>query len=780
MLSSPGGRRKYQDIQRRRELLSSPMKRSNTTADFRSKANQILEDEVEDGEEDEETLELRLAEIQARLKLKQLQKNRGRSGTLTSNPEEADEIPSSTSKAQARMSAMRSPPPAHRRAPSDGVQVPMSPTKRPAPPAEPWSPRRHQMGIDKGWKATDVSLKRPPSSRPDPRPASHLGTRGGATSRSSDLFSPRPQSSPGVEGLTRIKSFSERMAEGREAEKAAKARQERAEMVKANRSSGFGVDKSEIEAFKTAAANEPKSALPSSRQPQVQHFNREEILRSLSQTPRTGGLKRSQTTSNFREGNGKRQLTNSGARKDLPSDTPDKEAPGTPDSSKFESYSSLHLSSRILPHSFLSRSMAGKTVLRIPDLLKTVKPPAFELPEEIDNDFVVFGIVASKSDPKETKQSGNTTAKEVDPFDDGLNNSNRYMVMTLTDLRWEIDLFLFDTAFPRYYRITEGTLVAILNPIIMPPPKHKLDTNRFSLCLSSSDDKVLEIGKAQDIGFCKAVRKDGKTCQSWVDGRKTEYCDFHVDVQVRRTQGQRSGVNSDTGSFGPGGRTGSRTGFFAGGRVGNGYKNSRQVEKREIEKKGPKYDWSSQSQYFVAPAPKNRGNGRTSYNPMQGGSAASLIDASDDPFIAAGMMGRGRESKEDMTRRRLAAQQREREIAERLTSGRTGGVGADYLRVRNTDSAASKDQKQAEPNTPRKLATSASDFSLASFGRANNVRLSPVKRRPDGDQANGSAVKKTRFLTAKGIREAGRESLGGPEANNQQPIMSDDDDLEFV
>ncbi|KAJ5239776.1 hypothetical protein N7468_004395 [Penicillium chermesinum] len=750
MLSSPGGRRKYQDMQRRRELLSSPMKRSSTTPNLHSKANQILDDELEDGE-DEETLQLKLAEIQARLKLKQLQKNRGRSGTLTSNPDDEDEMPASTSKVPSRASALRSPPPSHQRAPSDGVQVPMSPTKKLTPAPEPWSPRRRQLGIDKGWKASDVSLKRPRSSRPDPRPASHLGTRPGATSRSSDLFSPRPQTSPaGGGGLTRIKSFSERMAEGRAAEKAEKARLERAERVQASRSSGFQLDQAEIESYKAMAAKEPDSALPSAnREPQVQQFNREEILRSLDVAPRPGGLKRSQTTSNIREGNGKRQLTNSGARKDLPSDTPDRESSSTPDPSKFESYSSLHLSSRILPHSFLSRSMADKKILRIPDLLKTIKTPDFELPDEIDGDYVVFGIVASKSDPKETKQKENSTAKEANPYDDGLNNTNKYMVITLTDLKWTIDLFLFDTAFPRYYKITEGTLVAILNPTIMPPPKHKLDTNRFSLVLSSSDDKVLEIGKAQDIGFCKAMRKDGKTCQSWVDGRKTEFCDFHIDLQVRRTQGQRSGVNSQNTNYGPGGRSGSRTGFFShahSGSNGSGWRNSHDMSKRAIEgllDEGPKYDLSSQSTYYVAPAPKNRGAGRTSYNPVTGGgSAASLIDAIDDPFIAAAGMGpRGRGSKEDMMRRRLAEQKRERDIRQRLVAGRIGGPGADYLRQGvGSPSTENKDQKPS---------------------------------------ASGAEVKKTRFITAKGIREAGRESLGGPDTS-QQPILSDDDDLEFI
>lgn len=768
-------------MQQRRQLLSSPMKRSHATPNFRSKADQILDEDVgeDDSEEDEETLQLKLAEIQARLKLKQLQKSRGRSGTASSHTEDGEERrvrPSSgITRSQSHTLIPKSPQAVSRKAPTDNVQVPLSPTRREEAPSAPWSPQRYKMGIDKGWTAADVSLKRPP------RPTSQLGTRSGAMSRSSDVFSARPQTSPSSGGLNRIKSFSERMAEGRAAEKLRMEKAEKAERVKASRSSGFQLDKAEMEAFKTTAAEEnPSTPSSISREPQAPSFSREDILRSIG-TPRSSGVKRSQTTPNVRNING-----HSTASLHKPSEENEQRG-STPDPSKFESYSGLHLSNRILPHSFLSRSLADKTTLKIPDLLKTIKAPAFELPEEVDGDFVVFGIVASKSDTKQTKDSGKATTKTADPYDDGMNNTNSYMVMTLTDLEWTIDLFLFDTAFPRYYKISEGTLIAILNPTIMPPPKHKLDTNRFSLALSSSDDKVLEIGKAQDIGFCKSVRKDGKTCQSWVDARKTEFCDFHVDLQVRRTQGARSGVNSGTGMFGAVGNSGSRTGVWQeskgrgrGSRFGSGASRS----DGKLKPEGAQYHMGTQSVYYVAPGPRNGGAGRASYNPAAGHSAASLLDANDDPFIAAGMMGRGMENKEERMRRRLAAQQRERDITRKLVGGRSGGVGAEYLRTRTAnESPANSENKDKVPGTPStpKILPSSQSLNFVTFGKADNVRLGPMKRAHDGDKPHGSGVKKTRFITSKGIREAGRDSLGG-DATPVRRILSDDedDDLELI
>lgn len=764
-------------MQQRRQLLSSPLKRSNTTPNFRSKVDQILDEGVEEdaSEEDEETLQLKLAEIQARLKLKQLQKSRGRSGTAGSHTEDGEERRARPSsgiiRSQSHALIPKSPQGVSRKALTGDVQVPLSPTRREDAAPAPWSPQRYRMGIDKGWTAADVSLKRPP------RPASQLGTRSSAMSRSSDVLSARPQTSPSSGGLNRIKSFSERMAEGRAAEKLRMEKAEKAQRVKANRSSGFQVDKAEIEAFKSAAAKE-KLATPScvSREPQAPSFSREDILRSLGPA-RSGVLNRSETTPNVKN--------NEGHSKALSHKAPEgiEQTRNPPDPSKFESYSGLHLLNRILPHSFLSRSLAEKTTLKIPDLLKTVKAPAFELPEEIDGDFVVFGIVASKSDTKQTKDTGKATAKTADPYDDGMNNTNSYMVMTLTDLKWTIDLFLFDTAFPRYYKISEGTLVAILNPTIMPPPKHKLDTNRFSLALSSSDDKILEIGKAQDIGFCKSIRKDGKTCQSWVDSRKTEFCDFHVDLQVRRTQGARSGVNSGTGMFGAGGKSGSRTGDWQESR-GRGRGSRSGTSEGKLRPEGAQYHMGTQSVYYVAPGPKNGGAGRASYNPAAGHSAASLLDASNDPFIAAGMMGRGMENKEERMRRRLVAQQRERDITQKLVAGRSGGVGAEYLRTRTAnESSVNSENKEKAPGTPStpKALSSSQGLNFVTYGKANNVRLSPMKRAHDGDKPHGSGVKKTRFITSKGIREAGRDSLGG-DATPGRRILSDDeeDDLELI
>lgn len=797
LLSSPEGRRKFQDMRHRQENMGSPLKYSRTTRNLRAnpKLNDAidgLDDEDEDEDEDEETLRLKLAAIEAKLKLKQLQKSRARSNTLESNNTQSrpTSAVSFSSRSQEQASRLRSPIQTTRRHEPDDVQVPLSPVRRAAPPVEPASPRRYLLGIDKGLKGSDVSLKRPPNSRLGTRPTSMHGALEAAMSHSGDIFASRAQMLAAEESGKRGKTFSERIAESRTAEK---SRRERELRLQINRSSAFQFDKTEMETFRTAAAEARTNAPPRSptRSRLIETFSRDDVVRSFQNLKPS--IKRSQTAPSVRKDAGSEGPRPFSHRRpnqsetgpassqsrgdpvsDIDNEIRDEVTTKTPDSSKFEPYSSLHLSNRILPHSFLTRTLSDKKILRIPDLLRTVRGPDFELPEEIDGDYVVFGIVASKSEPKQIKDAKNVSAKEVDPFDDGLNNSNRYMAITLTDLKWTIDLFLFDTAFPRYYRLSEGILIAILNPTIMPPPKNKIDTNRFSLSISSSDDKILEVGYAQDIGFCKAVRKDGKTCQSWVDGRKTEFCDFHLDIQVRRAQSQRMGVNSGTGMFGPGGRSGPRTGAFVGGK--------RPGTPNSLKSNGPQYDLGSQSLYYIAPAPKSQGGGaQRSLQRAPGQSAASLIDADDeDPFIAAGMIGRGAESKEERFRRRLVQQQRERDITQKLVTSRAGNVGAEYLRARankpatssQPESAASSSQEKSsfEASTP----VSATSLGLTGFRRADTVKLSPLKRAYDGDKQHNGSVKKTRFITSNGIKEAGRDSLGG--SSNAMKNLNDDDD----
>lgn len=377
--------------------------------------------------------------------------------------------------------------------------------------------------------------------------------------------------------------------------------------------------------------------------------------------------------------------------------------------------------------------------MRIPYLLKHVHSPAFELPDSII-DYVVFGIVASKSSPYDHKfESGSSnlasTVKAGDDWekrwDDGGQNKKKFMILQLTDLTWTIDLYLFGTALPRYHRLSPGTVVAILNPGIMPPKKGKEDTGVFSLTLHSGEDTVLEIGTARDLGFCKAIKKDGKACESWVNCAKVEYCDWHLHVQVDKTKAGRMGVNTGSNSFGPGGRGAAGQGMkgrFHSLQERTGRWGSVEAGGLLPREGGQRFDRATGSHYYIASSggtALSGGSGTPIYQPDR--NAANLLDLNDeDPFIAEGQLSRDKESR---LRKRLVAQEREREIARNLGAKGSSGAGGEDMRHRAGISTSSADLPESQAKAAKAGIMAGTGLANANRKRtAASVRLSPVKK----------------------------------------------------
>jgi minichromosome maintenance protein 10 len=535
--------------------------------------------------------------------------------------------------------------------------------------------------------------------------------------------------------------------------------------IKKSRSTAFDIDHQKMQNLKDTAVEYPDAPRP------APEFSREEVLNSYHRP--TGNLARSKTTPNLhaatRSASNSTNDTSTSTKSLLtkkgdipkrrasnlqkqPSELTDAEA------SQFEPYSAIHLSKRIIPHKELTRTFTGKKTFMIPDLLRTVKAPDFSGPD-VEEDIVIFGIIAQKSEPRAHAHNGKNDKR------------GKYMVMSLTDLKWELDLFLFDSAFEKFWKLTVGTIIAILNPTFMPPPRGRADTGKFSMALNSSAETVLEIGMARDLGFCKSVKKDGKTCTTWVDKRHTEFCDFHVNETLKKTHANRMEVN--TMNFGKG-TNGERkvnsrdmTGHFD------------RLKKAEEEKK-TRYDVESHSHIFIGKR-----------------STANMLDDSDfDPDA----FHRGSTKEERMTKR-ILGQEKERELRKKLAGVGTG-MGADYMR-RQEDS--SQQQPEFSSSAVEEPPPDAAALGLLS-GKAKDVQLSPIKRKRANTASSSAAVgwggnltkelgrmkngenfqpvkKKTRFVTEKGIREAGRESIGGDAVKavmNDLVDDDDDDDLEIL
>ncbi|UNI18239.1 hypothetical protein JDV02_004518 [Purpureocillium takamizusanense] len=776
LLSTPGGRQRYRELLSQTSPSPSPSRRRRlmAAASLSPGGGLGLHLDEDEDDEDEETLQLKLQEIQARLRLKKLQNAKNKENILTKTQDDGPQPQPLATGAEPQRSARASTPGSEdptRLAARSQVQVPASPIRRAQAPLQQTSPSRVLLGIDKGLKAKDISLKRAPSSK---------SASGARTARGGGYLE-RSRSSNSVlaaQEAPRPVSFNERLASARTEETFRATREEKIRQVRTN---AFGIDKKEMEAYKKNAvdiSDEPIAA-PS--------FTREQIT---TKGKAGGTLPRSKTVPNVTSH--ATMGESSSFTEKSSQDTVSRE--GDEGASAFEPYSCFHLSRRIVPHRVLARHVSGKKTMNIKELLRDVKAPDFALPD-VEQDVVAFAIVAKKSEPRAHKKS---EAKKGRSDDRG-----KYMVMTLCDLEFELELFLFDSGFTRFWKLTEGTVVAILNPSIMPPPPGRLDTGRFSLVINSDADTIIEIGAARDLGFCQSVKKDGDMCGAWVNKKRTQFCEFHSNEAVRKQRSTRMEVN--TSGFGDRGRRGGR-GSREGGR-GGGFK------EWDGRGKGPdNYDWETKTQWFAS----------------RSFSAADLIDGKDRAPA-------DRKEKAEFLKRNLEAKEKEREMMKQL--GKVGNAaGREYMQR-----AGEKKAGNAAPSSSSRAALAASETagelpkldaaSLGLHSKDRAIHLSPIKRkRPESSQAGSTAGsargsgaaaagggfgwgsnlrdklssmkdgqklhtqksgskspvrKKTRFVTEKGIREAGRESLGLDAASadlaaRQLSLDDDDDDDELI
>jgi minichromosome maintenance protein 10 len=770
LLSSPKGQKRWQEHkdrmtqQRDRDISPSPRKQPPSSSRALQDIMDISDNDCDD--DDEEILQLQLQAIQAKLRLKKLQKQKSSQNTHHDDSRQSSENSDSPRKRQKTQSTDY----------DNAVQVTMSPVKSHMPPPTlpgPTSPARVRLGIDKGLKASDVSLKRA-------RDGSTLASKN--TVRTTLPAEPeRPK-----------QSFSDRIAANR---LSAEQQQVKHERIERNRSQGFGLAaQSTPRPTRETAQSRPQLARTQSDRAtnhlptgsSTSSFSRSIPTPSASQSPFISSRAQPSSSTEVR---GRSFRPTVGFSHD---DTPTSTEPTT-DGSCFESFSSLHLSKRLLPHTTLARALDGKEIYTLPRLLKEIKSPTYE-PPDCETDFVVLAIIASKSTPFDTRPKH----KQTSSVEDDNSGSTKFMIMRLTDLKWEVDLLLFDTAFEAFWKMTPGTVVALLNPTIM-PPKTNQHSGKFSLKFASSEDSFMEIGSARDLGFCTSLKKDGKECQHWVNTRKNKTCDFHLELAISKTRASRMEVNT---MYRPNSEH---------------KKNSRVLPNGSFERrKDPsKRDYESNERYFMMP-PGSR-------------TTASLLD--QDDF-----------GKADAMRRRLKDKEKDRLLAEKL--GQMGnGVGAEYLRTTTGVINGVKNTFENNTNEDAPLyKPSAAELGLVRKD-ASNIRLSPAKNRrklfsilPGGTKSTAAgpeamgwggyaktglgsssrpprnpspekgqqrisahtrpssiassmagtsastaekSPKKARFQLERGIREPGRDSLGGG-GEGKGVVEDSSDDLEII
>ncbi|KAK4998446.1 hypothetical protein LTR66_002311 [Elasticomyces elasticus] len=800
LLSSPSGRKKYEAHITRHNGSRSPSPSPLRKPLSSSKALQALSmpSDSDDDDEDEETLQLKLQAIEAKLKLKKLRQSKKKeTRTATSGGISAEDVEAPAESVRSRsnrsteVARVRIEEPVTGFLEPHGVQVPLSPIKNRREAKTSSSPRK-LLGIQRDLRAQEVSLKRARNGNS----VSTSSTRG-HSQRTGDA---RPSNAP-------PKSFSERIAESRLSEQDRAAKEER---IMQARGTGFGIlpakNNSFDEATRKGSVFSNGHVAPSSKRrkldieqqmPTVSEDRAVKLTRSCTvpqdKVPNECSANYSKPPQANRSSKISHQSDRPTAKLLVSTKTESRNSSASSNrpnqknvEDTFEPYSAFHLSRRLITHTDVTHALEGKELYTLPRLLKEVKAPHYD-PPDCETDFVVLATIASKSSPYAHKPSHKSTGDEPE-LNDETAPRNKFMVLKLTDLKWEVDCFLFDTAFDAFWKLTPGTVLAILNPSVM-PPKSNMYSGQFSIKLASSEDTVLEIGSARDLAFCKSIKKNGQECATWIDGRKTEFCDFHVDLTIQKARAGRMEVNGMARGFGGGlkSRTG-RASTVLERENRDGANVARQGRWRHPEA----------GQIYIAPSQ------------YTGRSAATLLDEEDSAGPEA-------------LRKRLAEKEKEKILAIKL--GQIGnGMGSEYLRLKHADAlptsgststaAGSRSSNNANDHFATKpdaqalglLNNKASDIHLSparkkrAFGAAatssagpeamgwggankrgllerNAKALSPEKGQAKlGFQKDSSPWKRARFQLEKGIRVPGRESGVGAGAVPED----DDDDLEFV
>ncbi|KAI0764823.1 hypothetical protein C8Q74DRAFT_1206105 [Fomes fomentarius] len=108
-------------------------------------------------------------------------------------------------------------------------------------------------------------------------------------------------------------------------------------------------------------------------------------------------------------------------------------------------------------------------------------------------------------------------------------------------------------AFERMSKLREGAVVALLNPKILKPFQRSTDkphpTDNILALTPESDASTAVIGYAQDLGMCRATKRDGTRCSSWCDKRVSDVCEFHIQSAVQRQRAARPEFASGTGGM---------------------------------------------------------------------------------------------------------------------------------------------------------------------------------------------------------------------------------------
>ncbi|OQV25123.1 Protein MCM10-like protein [Hypsibius exemplaris] len=166
-------------------------------------------------------------------------------------------------------------------------------------------------------------------------------------------------------------------------------------------------------------------------------------------------------------------------------------------------------------------------------------------------EWITIGVVVQKLPTK--------TAANGAPF-------SLWKLSDLEDTVHLTTLFLFSDAHKADCNIPVRTVIAIMNPSLMPKKEGKDDQLAISV---NAPGRLLELGFSEDMGICRGQTKAGAACGNLVNTAKAEYCVYHLHGALQKMGSHRMELQSNFSGVQP--KTSkvkeAANGYFYGGKM---------------------------------------------------------------------------------------------------------------------------------------------------------------------------------------------------------------------
>ncbi|CAK4121964.1 unnamed protein product [Aphanomyces euteiches] len=194
---------------------------------------------------------------------------------------------------------------------------------------------------------------------------------------------------------------------------------------------------------------------------------------------------------------------------------PKKESSRPIDPATTEEFSGLRIKDRLVPADEMKKQMQGRKFIHLASMDNA---PTRQF-DNSSTDWVAVAVMTKK----------NLAKSEHSP----------YVVWTLSDLENAmLSIFLYNDAYESHWKELEGSIVAIINPDIMPAKEH----GRFALKVTSGAN-IVKLGTSIDFGFCKCLTIGGAQCKIPVNTSNGDFCTLHMAARFKEAGKGRMALN---------------------------------------------------------------------------------------------------------------------------------------------------------------------------------------------------------------------------------------------